>query len=707
MSVGRDDQRQQAWGSPGDVSPIDSSQSQRLSQLSPVSANDSEVRHFHPTSHPDSDYDRLRSQRFSVTASDEIPPVPPPHAEQSAPNLAHSNSIRSNDTVTPGVDNLGPSAAGGGIGGIALGVANRNDRESELEAMRSIDEGDTDRFSGSPERGLNAPADGVRARDSYNSSTALGPAAAAAGQATPAQRTPNLLPSNPSQQSLGDQFPHHGYYSGGGLYDGPYQGYGSRTDPGSINPDEIADDGDDGFVPAPRRSALSLGKKSGSDTGSAAAGGAAAGGVLGAIGGIFNRHGNKAGAASGPSYDPVPGSGLESSRAEKDALLLHEARKRRKRWFLTMLIGFAIIAVIVGAIVGGILGSRRDSGEGSESANTSTASEDENSNGDLSKDSPEIKALMNNPNLHRVFPGMDYTPWGVQYPLCLQYPPDQNNVTRDMAVLSQLTNTVRLYGTDCNQTEMVLHAIDRLGLTDMKVWLGVWIDTNTTTNDRQLQQLYKVIDETKDKSIFQGAIIGNEALYRAGPDIQTAEKNLIAYMESVRSNFTQRNWNIPVATSDLGDNWNSELVQASDFVMANVHPFFGGVPVDQAASWTWSFFQEHDVSLTKGTNKKSIISEVGWPSGGGNDCGSNQNCPNSQAGSVAGIDQMNKFMSDWVCQALSNGTKYFWFEAFDEPWKVIYNTPGKAWEDKWGLMDAGRNLKPGLKIPDCNGAKVS
>lgn len=47
------------------------------------------------------------------------------------------------------------------------------------------------------------------------------------------------------------------------------------------------------------------------------------------------------------------------------------------------------------------------------------------------------------------------------------------------------------------------------------------------------------------------------------------------------------------------------------------------------------------------------------------------------------------------------------FEAFDEPWKVIYNTPGAAWEDKWGLMDSARNLKPGVKIPDCGGKTAS
>ena len=51
----------------------------------------------------------------------------------------------------------------------------------------------------------------------------------------------------------------------------------------------------------------------------------------------------------------------------------------------------------------------------------------------------------------------------------------------------------------------------------------------------------------------------------------------------------------------------------------------------------------------------------------------------------------------------NNGNR---FEAFDEPWKIRLNTPGKEWEDKWGLMDTARNLKPGLKIPDCGGKTV-
>jgi exo-beta-1,3-glucanase (GH17 family) len=92
-----------------------------------------------------------------------------------------------------------------------------------------------------------------------------------------------------------------------------------------------------------------------------------------------------------------------------------------------------------------------------------------------------------------------------------------------------------------------------------------------------------------------------------------------------------------------------------------VHPFFAGVSVDVAAAWTWNFWQTHDVSLTSGTSKKQIISEVGWPSGGGKDCGESKTCDADTPGSVASVDNMNSFMNDWVCQALDNGTDYFWY----------------------------------------------
>ncbi|KAF2453995.1 glycoside hydrolase family 17 protein [Lineolata rhizophorae] len=302
---------------------------------------------------------------------------------------------------------------------------------------------------------------------------------------------------------------------------------------------------------------------------------------------------------------------------------------------------------------------------------------------------------MNNDDLHRVFPGIDYTPLNAQYPDCINTKPSQNNVTRDVAVLSQLTKEIRLYGTDCNQTEMVLHAIDRLELTDVKVWLGVWLGPNDTTNDRQLHQMYSLLDD-HGADPFAGVIIGNEVLFRE--DLTSTE--LAEVLADVKSNLTERDLDLPLATSDLGDNWTQQLASEVDIVMANIHPFFAGVTADEAAAWTWNFWTTKDVVLTEGTNKKNYISEVGWPSAGGKSCGSASSCTE---GSVAGIDEMNTFMEHWVCQSLTNGTAYFWFEAFDEPWKIQFNEDGKEWEDKWGLMDVNRNLKDGVKIPDCDG----
>jgi exo-beta-1,3-glucanase (GH17 family) len=510
---------------------------------------------------------------------------------------------------------------------------------------------DHDGFAGPSERGFHTsgsdnpyvpPAaygssETLRPEQSYGSNMALGAAAASPGLQTPGQSSTHFSDGSNRRSMLDTQYP--GPY-GGIVGDGPYQRqsqYGNMQ--AVINPDDIADDGDDEFVP---------GRAAPAATG--AAGGAAAGGVLG---GLFGNNRNH-----NPSYGPVPGGGLEAGDGEKKVLEPGMSARKKRGLLVGLVLGLIILGAIVGGAVGGTIGTK---GNKDGSSSDQSADGDTKQNGDLDKDSDEIKALMNNKDLHKVFPGMDYTPWGVQYPLCLKYPPSQNNVTRDLAVLSQLTNTVRLYGTDCNQTEMTLHAIDKLGLTDMKVWLGVWIDTNQTTTTRQLNQLYNVLDDTKDPSIFKGVIVGNEALYRAGPDIATAEKNVISYIEDVRSALKKRSLDMLVATSDLGDNWNAQLVQAVDVVMSNVHPFFAGVNVDVAASWTWSFWQNHDVSLTAGTDKKQIISEVGWPSGGGKDCGESPVCDSDTPGSVASIANMNTFMSDWVCQALENGTDYFWY----------------------------------------------
>ncbi|KAF3343338.1 Nutrient and stress factor 1 [Verticillium dahliae VDG2] len=382
---------------------------------------------------------------------------------------------------------------------------------------------------------------------------------------------------------------------------------------------------------------------------------------------------------------------------------MEEQGKGKKKWKWVIII--VSIVVIIGAILGGTLGAilPRQGGGGSSSSGRSgsgqSADDDTKDNGLLNKNSKEIKDLQDSTNLHKVFSGFDYTPLGVQYPECLHNPPSANNVTRDMAVLSQLTNTIRLYGNDCNQTELVLDSFKRLEIDKtMRLWLGVWLDKNASTNARQLAEFWNIMDTYGDKP-FEGVIVGNEVLFRE--DMSLTELGNV--LTEVRENMTTKGFSLPVVTSDLGRDWDAQLASVSDGVLANIHPLFGGVQATDAASWSWNFWTQSVSPVFKTNKKLNIVAEIGWPSEGGVGCGDQTTtCTNGAEASIEGI---NELLDDWVCPSIAN-TTYFWFSAFDEPWKARFDTPGKAWESKWGLFDVNRNLKKGIKIPDCGGKTI-
>jgi len=697
-----------------------------------------------PAAHPDSAFSRLRAQRRlsqdgpsnglnggrgagpyaaagaiepSPYSSDMRPaaaaPQPPAHREAGYPPAPQRRPTQ--NTVTPGADNFSEAAAGG-MAGIALSVAEHNARESGLNAIRGPDypqqayqqQGQWVNQGQGQAGGRAHPAGGeflqaqtpyaashAAERDSNSSLQGLNAMPRSPGRATPGQRTPSRSP----QHSFANEI----------YTDDPYQNLARPQDPrlGAVDPLNIEDDGDDGIgyhLRGKRSSMLSLGSSHRGREGGAAgaaAGGAAAGGVLGALSG---RNASASGLSS--QYVPVhesatayEGHGPSGLGAEKSVWEHGGSNRKTKMWRLIII--FAVLSlIIIGAVLGVVFGVVLKNNKSADSSSGAGSAADDNKT-DLGIDSSEIQALMNNPELHKVFPGIDYTPLNTQYPECIHFPPSQNNVTRDLAILSQLTNTLRLYGTDCNQTQMVIHGLRQLKLENkMKLWMGVWQDANTTTNARQLVQMYDILEEY-GTSPFKGVVVANEILFREQMDVTT----LGLLLGEVRRNLTAKGWNLPVATSDLGDKWTAALAQQSDYIMANIHPFFGGINAKEAASWTWSFWSNHNSGFFKADLEKNIISETGWPSQGGTNCGSETVtvCPDA---SVAGVPQMNQFMEDWVCEALTNGTNYFWFESFDEPWKVMFNTKNQNWEDKWGLMDVNRKLKEGVKIPDCGGKTI-
>lgn len=73
---------------------------------------------------------------------------------------------------------------------------------------------------------------------------------------------------------------------------------------------------------------------------------------------------------------------------------------------------------------------------------------------------------------------------------------------------------------------------------------------------------------------------------------------------------------LPIGTSDAGSELTETLAAGIDYFHANVHPWFAdGVTITDAATWTWSFFQEFDVDVaaTAPNKPETAIAETGWP----------------------------------------------------------------------------------------------
>jgi len=149
-----------------------------------------------------------------------------------------------------------------------------------------------------------------------------------------------------------------------------------------------------------------------------------------------------------------------------------------------------------------------------------------------------------------------------------------------------------------------------------------------------------------------------------------------------------------VGTSDAGSYFNNEVLAVCDFGMANVHPYFAHVTIQDSASWTYDFFQQNDVALSNNlTNKPTMyIAETGWPTN------SSTVAAESNGASLASIPNLQIFLDTFVCQANANNTKYFFFEFADEEWK---NIQFGGVEGYWGLLNQNLTLKDGITVPNC------
>ncbi|KAE9402884.1 glycoside hydrolase [Gymnopus androsaceus JB14] len=349
-------------------------------------------------------------------------------------------------------------------------------------------------------------------------------------------------------------------------------------------------------------------------------------------------------------------------------------------------IRYFVIAGLVLLILGGIgaaVGvtvSKKTSND-SSSSSSSVVTENNNDPSNFEKNSA----------LKQSFYGIAYTPEGSQLPECGNSLAD---VITDIQLLSQLTTRVRLYGADCNQTELVLEAIKQTKVNMSVVVANYPIATDGgsayTTQAILLEQAVKAYGT--DNII--GMTVGNEFILdylddNGGTDPNSAVGNqgaeiLLGFINDTKTMLSNMSVSLPIGNADAGAYFNDLVLGDVDYGMANVHPWFANVTSSN----------DTDVALASTlTNTPSMsIAETGWPTNS-SDVGNESNGPSN-----ASEANLQTFIDTFVCQANANGTEYYFFEYFDEPWK------GEQFggvEGYWGLFYSNRTLK-NIVIPDCN-----
>ncbi|KAG6900789.1 hypothetical protein C0993_000108 [Termitomyces sp. T159_Od127] len=359
-----------------------------------------------------------------------------------------------------------------------------------------------------------------------------------------------------------------------------------------------------------------------------------------------------------------PGDWLERSESSK---------KRSKMIVIGSLVGLVIL-IIIGVVVGVLVSKHK-------------SSSDSNGNSTVKQTDPnDPSTFIKDPALHQSFYGIAYTPEGSQLPDCGNR---LANVITDIQLLSQLTTRIRLYGADCNQSALVLEAIKQTKV-NMTVWLGNYnIPTdNGAAYTRQRDTIQKAI-QTYGTDHIGGITVGNEFMLNyltANGGAQTPPNSpvgdtgadiLIANIKDTRDMLSSMGVSLAVGTADAGSYFNTKVLES----MANVHPWFANVSAENAAAWTASFFQTTDVDAANvlTNNPKMYIAETGWPTKS-SDAGNASNGPGT-----ASESGLQTFLNTFVCQANTNGTGYFFFEYFDEPWKDAQFGGVEGW---WGLFTA-------------------
>jgi exo-beta-1,3-glucanase (GH17 family) len=243
--------------------------------------------------------------------------------------------------------------------------------------------------------------------------------------------------------------------------------------------------------------------------------------------------------------------------------------------------------------------------------------------------------------------------------------PSDQEVQADMPTLASLTHYIRTYSST-GPADAIIQAAEA---AQVCVALGIGLGSGPVINAREMA----AGERLASNSAVHAIIVGNEVLQRG----DLSEEQLRSDIEQVRARLGRA---VPLTTAEPPDQWlkHPDLAKVVDFITVQIYPFWQGKAINTAIDFLDEEYQKIEKAFP---GKHVVIGETGWPSAG----------PPYEA-AVPGAENQARYLRAFIDWAQIHRVQYFYFDAFDEDWKVNESGVGTH----WGLYQQDGQVKPAL-----------
>ena len=271
--------------------------------------------------------------------------------------------------------------------------------------------------------------------------------------------------------------------------------------------------------------------------------------------------------------------------------------------------------------------------------------------------------------------------------------PSEAEILEDLRILlAHGFKLIRLY--DSGENSLSTLQLIRQHQMPIKVLLGIWLEAEVSNHEgcpwldepipagklagnrlRNALEIKRGIRLANDFSEIVIAVnVGNEALVSWNDHMVTLQ-GVIDYVRQVKAGIDQ-----PVTVADNYEWWiqdGAPLAAELDFIGVHTYPVWENKTIDEALTYTISNIEDVHAALP---DQAIAILEGGWATTA------------SEFGDRASEANQARYYREVAQWASASNTTFFFFEAFDEPWKGDPHNPYGA-EKHWGIFKADRTPK--------------